>query len=240
MNGGSSSGDSDKTKGALSTDSARRTAKQRGGTERSISPLRRRDRLVVAALKLFSERPFDDVSVDDIANEADVAYGLLSYHFGGKRGVYLAALQMVQTDLQVLTRPIQSDGGIAAQIKGMARRHFEYFRAHPQVLLGLLASAPSDTDTRAIAESAQAAGAQALFDLLGMSDDPPPMLQMALRGCMGFMQEITIRWLGGQDELSNIERLVDLCFDVTVAAVANAVDQPTGVVLALTTSSAVS
>jgi AcrR family transcriptional regulator len=239
MNGGSSSGDSIRTKGALSTGSARHTAKQNGGGKQSISPLRRRERLVVAALKLFSERPFDDVSVDEIANEADVAYGLLSYHFGGKRGVYLAALQMVRTDLQVLTRPIRSDGGIADQIKGMARRHFEYFRAHPQVLLGLLASAPSDTQTRAIAESAQAEGARALIDLLGLPDDPPPMLQMAVRGCMGFADEVAIRWLG-QDELFDIERLVDLCFDVTVAAIANAVDEPTRAVLALTTTSRVS
>jgi len=239
MNGGSSSGDSNETKGARSAAPARRTAKQQGGAEPSISPLGRRERLVVAALKLFSERPFDDVSIDDIANEANVAHGLLSYHFGGKRGVYLAALQMVQSDLQVLTRPIRSDGGIAAQIKGMARRHFEYFRAHPQVLLGLLASAPSDTETRAIAESAQAAGVQAFLDLLGLPENPPPMLQMALRGCMGFLDGITIRWLE-QDELFEIERLVELCFNVTVDAVANAVDQPTGGVLALTTSSAVS
>jgi AcrR family transcriptional regulator len=194
---------------------------------------------VGAALKLFSERAFEDVSIDEIANEANVAHGLLSYHFGGKRGIYLAALQMVQTDLQVLTRPIWSDGGIVAQIKGMARRHFEYFRVHPQVMLGLLACAPSDTETRAIAEAAQAAGAQAFVDLLGLSEDPPPMLHMAVRGCMGFLDEITICWLG-QDELFDIERLVDLCFDVTVAAIANAVDQPTGAVLALTASSAVS
>jgi AcrR family transcriptional regulator len=239
MNGGSSSGHSTKTNGARRTASVQRTAKQKGVAEPSISPLPRRERLVVAALKLFSERRFDDVSIDEIANEADVAHGLLSYHFGGKRGIYLAALEMVQADLQVLIRPIRSDGAVAAQIKGMARRHFEYFRAHPQVLLGLLACGPSDTETRAIAESAQAAGAQALLDLLGLPEDPPPMLHIALRGCMGFMHEITFRWLG-QDELFDIEQLVDLCFDITVAAIANVVHQPTGVVLALTASSAVS
>jgi len=92
----------------------------------------------------------------------------LSYYFGGKRGAYLAALQMVQSDLQMLTRPIRSDGDIAAQIRGMARRHFEYFRAHPQVLLGLLASAPSDPETRAIEEATQTQAAEALLDLLGL------------------------------------------------------------------------
>jgi AcrR family transcriptional regulator len=193
----------------------------------------------VAALRLFSERPYEDVSIDDIANEANVAHGLLSYYFGGKRGAYLAALQIVQSDLQVVTRPIRSDGDVAAQIRGVARRHFEYFRAHPQIMLGLLASAPSDTETRAVEEATQTAGAQALLDLLGLLENPPPMVRAALRGCMGFIQEVTIHWLV-HDEHLEIEQLVELCFDATVAAVANAVDRPTPAVLSLTASSVAS
>jgi AcrR family transcriptional regulator len=232
-------GRSVKTGRAHQARSAKRAANQPSGAEPVISRFGRREQLVVAALRLFSERPYEDVSIDDIANEANVAHGLLSYYFGGKRGAYLAALQMVQTDLQALTRPIRSDGDIAAQIRGMARRHFEYFRAHPQVLLGLLASAPTDTEARAIAESTHAAGAQAFLDLLGLPESPPPVLHIALRGCMGFMDEVTMHWLS-HDEHLEIEQLVDLCFDTTVAAIANAVDKPTPGVLALTAASVVS
>jgi hypothetical protein len=121
----------------------------------------------------------------------------------------------------------------------MARRHFEYFRAHPQVLLGLLASAPSDPETRAIEEATQTQAAEALLDLLGLPENPPPMLRTALRGCMGFLQEVTMHWLS-HDEHLEIEQLVELCFDATVAAVANAVDHPTPGVLSLTASSVAS
>jgi AcrR family transcriptional regulator len=228
-----------KTGRARQATSGQHAANQVSGVEPVISRSGRREQLVVAALRLFSERPYEDVSIDDIANEANVAHGLLSYYFGGKRGAYLAALQMVQSDLQVLTRPIRSDGDIAAQIRGMARRHLEYFRAHPQLLLGLLASAPSDTETRAIEESTQTQATQALLDLLGLPENPPPMLRTALRGCMGFMQEVTIHWLS-HDEHLEIEQLVELCFDATVAAVANAVDHPTPGVLSLTASSVAS
>src|SRR5258708_31885453 len=140
---------------------------------------------------------------------------------------------MVQSDLQVLTRPIRSDGDIAAQIRGMARRHFGYFRAHPQVFFGLLASAPSDSETRAIEESTQNQAARALLDLLGLPEHPPPMLRTPLRRCMGFLQEVTMHWLSHVEPLE-IEQLVELCFDTTVAAVANSVDQPTPRVLSLT------
>ena len=208
-----------------------RKAKTRATTlkndELAASKLRRRDQLTVAALRLFSERAYDEVSIDDIANEAGVAHGLLSYYFGGKRGVYVAALQMVHADLEALTRPLRSDGDVAAQIKGMARRHFEYFRAHPQVMLGLLVSAPRDRETRAIAESAQVSGARELLALLGLPGGPPPMLAVALRGCMGFMHDVTVHWLSHGQNLE-IEQLVDLCFDATVAAVEAAVGHPIG------------
>src|SRR5258707_14163015 len=123
-------GASGKTGRARQARSGQRAAKQASGAEPVISRFGRRERLVVAALRLFSERPYEDVPIDDIANEANVAHGLLSYYFGGKRGAYLAALQMVQSDLQVLTRPNRSNGHIAAQIKGMARRPFEHLPVH--------------------------------------------------------------------------------------------------------------
>jgi hypothetical protein len=103
----------------------------------------------------------------------------------------------------------------------MARRHFEYFQAHPQLMLGLLAAAPGDHETRAAAESAHRAGAEELLRLLGLPLDPPPLLRTALRGCMGFLQQVTIEWLShGQDV--PVEQLAELCLDTVVSAVENA------------------
>lgn len=172
-------------------------------------------------MKLFSTHAYDDISIDDIATEANVAHGLASYYFGGKRGLYLAAQKMVQDDLQALTRPILTDGDVAAQIKGMARRHFEYFRAHPEIILRLLVSSPSDPESRAVTESTHQAGARELLRLLGLSVDPPPLLRTALRGCMGYLYQVTVEWLVHGEDVP-LEELVDLCFDVVVAAVGNA------------------
>jgi AcrR family transcriptional regulator len=213
-----------KASGGRGVSSTRSTKESKRPAQAPRVGFDRRDQLIVAALRLFSERPYDDVSIDDIANAANVAHGLPSYYFGGKRGAYLAALQMVQTDLEALTRPLRSDGDIAAQIRGMARRHFEYFRAHPQVMLGLFVSAPRDPETRAIAESTQRTGAQELLTLLGVRK-PTPVLQTALRGCMGFLQEVTVEWLS-HDQKLDIEQLVDLCLAATIAAVTNAVGHP--------------
>ncbi|HEV2998889.1 MAG TPA: TetR/AcrR family transcriptional regulator, partial [Solirubrobacteraceae bacterium] len=55
----------------------------------------RREDLVRAALELFAERPYEEVSVDDVAAAAGVAKGLLYYYFGSKRRLYVKGLELV-------------------------------------------------------------------------------------------------------------------------------------------------
>jgi AcrR family transcriptional regulator len=190
---------------------------RRGGAARDG----RRERLVAAGLKLFSERPYDEISIDDLATEAAVAHGLLSYYFKGKRGLYLEVLRLVQSDLAAITRPHASDGSRADQVRGMTRRHFEYFRAHPQLMLGLLASAPHDATTSAIVRQTELTGRGIWLAMLGVPEDPPPSMRIALEACMGHMHYITIDWLThGQDV--PIDDLVELCYDTMAAALASA------------------
>jgi AcrR family transcriptional regulator len=56
-------------------------------------PLATRQALLRAAAELFSERGFDGVPIEDLADRAGVNKALISYHFRGKRGLYLAVLE---------------------------------------------------------------------------------------------------------------------------------------------------
>src|ERR1700739_3729791 len=47
-----------------------------------------RERIVEAATKLFTERPFSEISADDIAREAGVAHGLPFHYFGAKAALH--------------------------------------------------------------------------------------------------------------------------------------------------------
>ena len=44
-----------------------------------------RERLLQAGYAFIAERPFDSVTVDEIADAAGVAHGLLFHYFGTKR-----------------------------------------------------------------------------------------------------------------------------------------------------------
>jgi TetR/AcrR family transcriptional regulator, regulator of cefoperazone and chloramphenicol sensitivity len=48
-----------------------------------------RDRLLAAALHAFGSRDYDGVSTREIVQAADANIAAISYHFGGKRGLYL-------------------------------------------------------------------------------------------------------------------------------------------------------
>jgi AcrR family transcriptional regulator len=53
----------------------------------------RRRQIISVARELFAQRPYSDVATTDIARAAGVTHGLLTYHFGSKRNLYLAVLR---------------------------------------------------------------------------------------------------------------------------------------------------
>jgi AcrR family transcriptional regulator len=56
-----------------------------------------RQALLSAGAALFAERGFDGTSVDEIARRARVNKAMISYHFGGKEGLYGAILAAAAT-----------------------------------------------------------------------------------------------------------------------------------------------
>lgn len=55
---------------------------------------RSRERLLTAAVELFSERGFDRTTTREIGEKAGVDAALIARYFGSKTGLYLAALQL--------------------------------------------------------------------------------------------------------------------------------------------------
>lgn len=73
-----------------------------------------RTRLLKAALTVFSRRDFDAASVRDIVQLAGANVSAVSYHFGGKEGLYLATAEFLADTLLQRMNPmlaqIQSEG----------------------------------------------------------------------------------------------------------------------------------
>ena len=62
---------------------------------RDRDPDRTREVLIAAGTELFAERGFDGARVGAIAERAGVNKAMISYHFGGKQGLYTAILEEI-------------------------------------------------------------------------------------------------------------------------------------------------
>jgi len=68
----------------------------------------RRAQLLELGFGLFSERPFSDVSVDEIADRAGISKGLLYHYFPSKRELYVACVKRAVEQLHEAVEPDES------------------------------------------------------------------------------------------------------------------------------------
>lgn len=78
--------------------------------------------MVLAAVREFGMRPFEDVTVADLANAAGVTTGAIYHHFGSKLGLYGVIRDDVEQRVldrmegALATRDQVDDGGIGAAL----------------------------------------------------------------------------------------------------------------------------
>lgn len=95
-----------------------------------------RERILAAALDLFSDRSFEGATTREIAARAGVTQPLLNYHFRSKDELWTAAVDGLFSELnQMLTSRLEGLRGVdELSIAKLMVREFVYFSAaHPQL-----------------------------------------------------------------------------------------------------------
>jgi AcrR family transcriptional regulator len=82
------------------TDLNNDAAERDGGAEPGDDRGGARERLIVAAARLFADQGFDAVSTRALAQAAEVNLSAITYHFGGKENLYQAVIQRFVDDLE--------------------------------------------------------------------------------------------------------------------------------------------
>ncbi len=183
----------------------------------------RRAQLLALARAAFSDRAYDDVSIDDIAREAKISKGLLYHYFPTKRDLYVAGLREIAADLvQAVTSvppnlaPIdQARAGLDAYLDHITR----HARAYVSLMRGGIGSDPE------VAEVVEGVRTQ-LADTFVKDQPFAPLLagnarfETTVRGWIGFVEHATIDWCVHQrmsrDDLR--ELLVEILFGIMKAA----------------------
>ncbi|WP_063051359.1 TetR/AcrR family transcriptional regulator [Nocardia arthritidis] len=184
-------------------------------TMRAARAAETRQRLLDAAVELFSEHGYDEVAVADIAKNAGVAHGLLFHYFGNKRGVYLAALREASHRI-VQAQGLRTDLPAAGQIRAGFRAHLDYLAAHRGLALRLvLGGRTADPDAFEAFEAGRWRTIEGWSALLGL-DPTVPALRMMLRAAAGAIDEATVYWLQNGEPFDT-ESMVDSLIPMVVA-----------------------
>jgi AcrR family transcriptional regulator len=178
---------------------------------------RRRDRIVDVAISLFAAMEYEDVSVDEICRQADVAKGLVFYYFGDKRGLFATAVEQVSSEMVAFQQSIRDENTPTLRVQGYIERHFEYVQRSPKRFGLLIATDRGNAEIRETVAMIRRQAATTVARSLGCPVNPPTRLRQAIRAWIGFVDAVTLDWLAHRD--TEISDMVDLCVQALVAAV---------------------
>ncbi|MER6108154.1 MULTISPECIES: TetR/AcrR family transcriptional regulator [Streptomyces] len=190
-------------------------ANEGGRTRRRLSTEERREQLLSVGARLFSESPYDDVWIEQVAGIAGVSRGLLYHYFPTKRDFFAAVVQresdrMLRMTAAVPGAPVREQlaSGLDAYL-GYVAAHAHGYRAFHR------AEAAGDLTVRRVYHRALAAQERQI--LAALAGDPEfgpvfgrrPDARLAVRGWLAFTTAVCLEWLRGS-ELSR-EQVRDLC-----------------------------
>ncbi|OON71414.1 TetR/AcrR family transcriptional regulator [Streptomyces tsukubensis] len=202
----------------MKTDQQRDVAgRPRHGAERARA---RRAELLAVGRSLFADTPYDALSMDDIAREAQVAKGLIYYYFTSKRGYYLAIVEDAVGGLIARAESVEElppgerahrtvDGYLS-----YAERHRSAYRTLVSGGVGF------DVEVRAIRDGVREAMIDVIAEGAYGHRDLPPTARLALLGWLWSVEGVTLDWLGrGEPDRDTVRRLLVRTLEGTLQAV---------------------
>ncbi|GAA1722331.1 hypothetical protein GCM10009745_84350 [Kribbella yunnanensis] len=113
-------------------------------TARQAAAEQTRQKLLAAAVAEFSQRPYDEVTVGGIARAAGVAHGLVSHHFQGKQGAYVAAVDAVYGQMRTADDADLAVEAVGDRLRQRFHRFLTFVAANPDTALNLVLASGRD------------------------------------------------------------------------------------------------
>lgn len=196
------------------------TTAKRHATGRAAQAAETRERLVAAAVDLFSERSYDDVAAADIAKAAGVAHGLLFHYFRSKRGIYVEAMRDAAKELDGAFT-FKAGQSAAHQLRRALAARLQYLSQHRGLALRLvLGGRGADPEAWEVFEGARWRALGATATILGL-DPENHALRITGRSAVSAIDEATIYWLTNEEPFS-VDMMVDYMVQLVVSGLRSA------------------
>jgi AcrR family transcriptional regulator len=159
----------------------------------------RRQELIAAALELFSSRPADEVTLDDVAAQAGVSRALAYRYFSGRAEIYVAALRQAADHLLALLDP-PHDAPPLDRIVEAIHRMFDFAEEHATGFQALLSGHPAAQSGTVgeIVDEVRVALYGRLLEGMGRREASPD-LRLALTSWFAAAEGAARDWLAHRD-----------------------------------------
>ena len=161
---------------------------------RRLSVEERRAELLRACLHTIGTRPWDEVSMADVADAAGVSKPLLYHYFATKSDLYLATVAWAADELRAATRP---DPSLPAgrRMRAALDAHLDWIDEHALAYRAVIQGGiSSDSAVQAIVEQSRAEVVDRLaeaFELALLTAEQ----RIICRGWVGFLEAASLEWL---------------------------------------------
>jgi AcrR family transcriptional regulator len=154
----------------------------------------RRTQLLELGSKVFSTRSYEDVSIDEVAQMANISKGLLYHYFRSKREFYVETIRADSLRLRQLTEP---DPALppGAQLRTAIDAHLDFIRLHGKIYVSIHRSgATIAPEVEDILEEHREVVMQWFLRSLQIAK-PKPVLRAALRGWLTLVEGMSLDWI---------------------------------------------
>jgi AcrR family transcriptional regulator len=181
-----------------------------------LSTEQRRAQLLAIGTELFARRPYEEVSIDEVAEIAQISCGLLYHYFPSKRAFFLA---IVEEESAKLLRASSPDPTLPPldQLRAGLEVYIEYAERHPDSFRVAQHAAITDEDLRRLHQARVSAQRDRILAGLSIMRALDEETKIAVTGWLAFAQTVILDWL--DDPAISREQLRDLCVRALWAAV---------------------
>lgn len=175
-----------------------------------LEPDARRAHLLAVGTAVFGSKAYDEVQIDQIAQQAGVSRGLLYHYFPSKRAFFAAIVQLGYDEILEVTRP---DPALSppAQLQAGLEAYFDYVQSHPHMYRAIFrGAASSEASIQKVVNRNLDQQVQRILKGMGVPRGKSSLTHLAVRAWMAFLIQAVLDWLD-QGAPGNRQKLIAMC-----------------------------
>lgn len=157
----------------------------------------RREAILAAALRCYAEAPYAEVSVADVAREANSSTALVFHYFGSKAALYAEVVTAAVGELgraqRVAIDAIADGAPKRDRVRASILVYLDHIAAHPRTWAAPLLGGEEPPEAVEIRHQARSSYVEALRALLRPAEWTRH--DYALWGYFGFLDQACLRWV---------------------------------------------